>query len=98
MIRDELLHPAGEVGLKTGVIFNVVLLHVLFDTRIRVPLLTVALISADVEVGIWKERGHLTDELVKKLIGPLTGGIHRRIEDSPVAFDLVGSAAAREVG
>ena len=46
--------------------------------RVCVPLLAVALVAADVEVRIGKQRGHLAEELVQELEGALAGGIHGR--------------------
>src|ERR1700733_5687691 len=61
------------------------------DLLVCVPLFDAYFISANVEVRIRKELGHLGYELVEEFVGGFAGGIHHRIENSPPAFNLVGA-------
>jgi hypothetical protein len=61
-------------------------------------LLAVALISADVEIGVRKQGSHFADKGVEKGVGAVTCWIHGGIENSPLALDLVRSRTAGEIG
>ena len=43
---------AGEISLQRGIVLQVVVAFELLDPRARIPLLAIALVAADVEVGI----------------------------------------------
>src|SRR6266852_8515434 len=48
---------------------------------------TVYLISANMEVGVWENLGHFTNEVVQKLVSPLASGINDGI--CPIGLYLV---------
>src|SRR6185369_8033373 len=71
--------------------------HKSLNSRIRIPFFSVALIAADMEVSIGKERSHLSQKLAQKLICAFASGVHRGIENSPTRFNLVGPCSAGEL-
>src|ERR1700761_2342382 len=71
--------------------------HKFLYPRVGVPLLTVAFISANMEIGVREESRHLPDEDIEELVGTVACGIHGRIENAPVALDLVGAFAACQI-
>src|SRR5579864_6941844 len=87
-----------EVTLEVGISLHAVLRHVGTDARIRVPLLAVDLVAADVEVLVREERRHLSDKAVEELVNLLTRGIYGGVEDAPVTLDRVRTRAACQLG
>src|SRR5277367_5361124 len=74
------------------------LAHVLLDSRVCVPLFAVALVAADMEVGVGKQGGHFAYEAIEKLVGAFTRGVHSGVEDAPVPLDEIRPFATGEVG
>src|SRR3954452_3462921 len=72
--------------------------HEGLDFWVGSPLLAVYFVSADMEILIGKQFGHLSDEAVEELVSGVFGWIHRGIENSPLAFDGVGTGRAGELG
>ena len=70
-------------------VFKPIFPHERANARAVLPLLAGYLISADVKERIGKQRGHLADECVQKLISGFARRVHGRIEHAPVAFDLI---------
>ena len=93
----QLVDAPGEVRLQRGIVFEVMAPHELLDARVGVPLLAIALVAADVEVGIGKQRRHLAQELVEKRKRRLARGIHRRVKDAPLLLDLVRTRPAGQL-
>src|SRR4051794_1025365 len=89
--RDQLLHSACEISLQGSVVFEVVVAFELLDAGVRVPLFAIALVAADAEISIRKERGHLCEESVEKRVRALLSRVHRWIEDAPLPFDVIGT-------
>src|SRR5437870_12092315 len=90
VVGNDLLESGRERCLERRGISYPVLLHVLTNPRIGLPLLRVALVAAEVNVGIGKQGSHFADEAGKKLVRAFAGGIDRRA----VGWNL----AAREFG
>src|SRR5579872_4141853 len=97
MLAYNRLHPRVEVRLKVLIGLHPVGAHERLNTWIRIPLLPVNLVTANMEKLIRKKFAHLPDEGVEKLIGSLLGWIHCRIEDAPLAFNLIGSGSAGQL-
>src|SRR5512144_489501 len=96
MFAYNLLHASTEVRLQILTIIEPAGAHEGLDLLVCVPLLAVYLITADMEVLVRKMFGHFANEFVEELIGSLLSGVHRRIKDAPLAFDLIRSRAARQ--
>lgn len=60
MLDDQFLDVLAEVGLQGNVVFDVVGFHERLDFGIRVPLLTVHLVSANVEILVGEKLRHFT--------------------------------------
>src|SRR5579871_3470938 len=61
------------------------------------PLLAIHFIAANVEVRVRKQRGHFADKLVEKLVSCFARWIHRGIENTKFALDLIRPRAARQL-
>ncbi len=46
---------------------------------------------------VGEEFGHLSDKLIQELISLLVGRIHRGVEHTPLALNLVGPGSARKL-
>src|SRR5205823_10430443 len=88
-LRHNFLNARVEIRLQIGVALQAVATHELLDFWIRVPLLAVYFVSANVKKLIGKQLRHFSDKSVEKFVSALAGGIHRRIEDAPLALDGV---------
>ena len=73
------------------------LAHVGLDLRVRVPLFAVALVAADMEVGVGKERRHLPQKLIEKLERAFARRVHGRVHDAPAVRNLVRARAAGQL-
>src|SRR5882762_10338988 len=73
-------------------------MHELLNFLVRVPLFAINFVSANMEVLVRKERGHLSDELVEKLVGALASRVHCWIEYAPFALDGIRSRRAGQIG
>ena len=83
-----------KYACRSSVRLQVILPHERANARVAFPLLAGYLIAADVKERIGKERGHLADECVQKLIGGFARRVHGGIEHAPIAFDLIGPGRA----
>src|SRR5262245_7398354 len=68
MLLKDLQQSLVEVSLQRVIVWYCFLLHEGLDARIAVPLLTFIFIATDVHVGIWKQRRHLSEERIEKLV------------------------------
>ena len=94
VLGDDLLQPLVEVSLQVLIVFHAVSMNEFLNLRIRVPLLAVDFVAADVEVRVGKKLRHFGDELFQKLVSRFARGIHDRI----AVFERVGAGAAGEFG
>src|SRR3984893_6410610 len=96
VFRHDLLQALIEVGLQVLVVFHAVRVNEGLDLRILIPMLSVYLVSANVEVGVGKKLGHLPDEFVEEFIGLLSVGISDRVRY--IRIDLERTGTCGEVG
>ena len=87
-----------EIVLQRGSIFEFVLTHKMLDARVGVPLNAVVLVASNMQEVVREDCRHLADESVEKLVGALAGGVHDRIENAELAFDMEWTGAASEIG
>src|ERR1700730_5947630 len=73
-------------------------MHEGLDFRIRIPLLAVYFVAANVEELVGEETGHLADEFIEKPVSLFPGRVHGGIEDSPLALNFVRSGPAGQFG
>ena len=85
----DLLNTSRKHRLESSVVFQVMCTHELLYPRVGVPLLAIAFVAADVEISIGKERCHFADKKIQELIRALARRVHRRIENSPLASNLI---------
>ena len=98
VLRDQLQELRIEIDLEGGGIGDVVGLHEGDDLGIAEPGFAIALVAADVEVGVGKDGDHLADELIEKLIGARAGGVEGFVVDAEAVGDLEGAGGAGEFG
>src|SRR3984893_1939918 len=92
VLRQDLLQALIEVGLQVLVAFHAVCVNEGLNLRILIPMLAVHLVSANVEVGVGKEFGHLPDEFVEEFVGLFSGGISDRVRSLGIDFERTGTA------
>src|SRR4029078_7002917 len=97
-LANNLRHASREVGLQRGIIFESMRFHELLNFGVCVPLLAIDLVAADVKIVIGKKLRHLTNKLLKEVVGVIACRIHRGIEHAPASLDLVGTWGACQVG
>ena len=97
MFRDNLLNAFGEISLKLGIVLQRMRMHELLNSRIRIPLLAIYFVAANVKELVGKQLRHLSDELVEKFISAFASRIHRGIENTPFAFDGIRPRTTRQV-
>ena len=68
-------------------------MHERLDLCVLIPRLAIHLISANIEIRIWKQLRHLRNELVQEFVCPLLGGIHYSV--NPTGLDPVSARCAR---
>ncbi len=98
MFGHDLLHPLIEIGLQIVVVFHAVGAHERLNLGIRVPLLAVDFVAPDMKKLVGKKPSHLADECVEKLVSFLPRGVHGRIENAPLALNLIRSRPAGQFG
>jgi len=89
VLANNSFYARGEILLQFLSGLHIMGAHIFLDLGIRAPLLPVHFIATDMEITIGKKSSHLTDKLIEKNVGFFAGGVHRGIEDSPFALDLV---------
>jgi len=89
---DDLEHACVEVGLEGVVVFQVVSLHEGHDARISLPVGSRRFVSADVNVVVGENCGHLCQEAVYEGIRRLACGIDSVVAYPELAADLIGRA------
>src|SRR5579871_4542156 len=94
VLCQDLFQALIEIRLQVLIVLHAVGVNVFLNLRIRVPLLAVDLVAADVEIGIGKQLGHFGDEFVEELVGLFAGWIEDRI----ALFERKGAWAACEFG
>src|ERR1700685_3350336 len=67
------------------------------NARAALPLLAAHFVAADVKKTVGKERGHLANERVEKLISGFARWVHGWIEHAPIALDLIWPRRARKL-
>src|SRR5262249_45401849 len=85
-----------EVRLEIEVVAKVMLMFEALDTGVRIPLLAVDLVAADMKVLVWKHPGHLADEVVEKVVGLVARWVHGRVMNAEVARDRIWAGSGRQ--
>ena len=98
VLLHDLLQTLVEISLQVMIVLQVMLELEFLDFGVPVPGFSVHFISADVEVLVREQMGHLFDKAIQELIGFIAGGIDRRIEDPPFVLNLILSRFARQFG
>ncbi len=91
VLGHDLLQALIEVRLQILVILHAVRMNERLDLGIGVPELAVDLVSANVEVGVGEELGHLVDEFVEEFISFFAGGISNGFRPSGIDFKRAGT-------
>ena len=94
VLAQYLLQASIEIRLQILIIFHAVRTDEGLDFGIRIPMLAIYFVSANVEVGIREELSHLGNELVEKFVSCLPGRICDGIDG--VRFDCVRTGIAGE--
>src|SRR5258708_30417385 len=94
MLGYQLLDAPAEIGLQRFIVLDPMRLHERLNLWIGIPLFAIDLVAANVKIVVRKNSGHLTDQVIEKLVDFLVRGIHSRVEASPLALDGVRSFAA----
>ena len=96
ILGHNLLQALVEIGLQILIVLHAVGFHEFLNLRIRVPLLAVDLVAANVEIAIGKQFGHFPNELFQKLVSRLSRGIQDGID--PAAFQRVRAGTGGKFG
>ena len=80
MLFYDLLHPPGEVGLEGMIVLDIVRMHPRLNMGIRIPVLAVYLVAADMKVSIRKKRLHLTENGIDQLVCRVARRVQRRTQ------------------
>src|SRR5437868_3788538 len=97
VLLQDLQDALIEVSLQRVIVFNVFLFQEGLDLRIAIPLLAFVFITPNVHVLVGKQRGHLTEKRVKKLVCRFACGIERGLKDSRAALNFVRAGRAAEL-
>src|SRR5215213_5920434 len=71
-----------EIGLQFMIALYPFFLHERLDAGIRIPLLALVLVTADVHVLVGKKYGNLFEENFQKLVSFLFCRVHSRIKNA----------------
>src|ERR1700743_1821732 len=87
VLRQNLLHSRVEICLQVVRTLHLVFAHEASNLWIALPVFSVALVPSDVNVLIRKQRTHLSEKCVEKLVRAFERGVERRIENARPMLD-----------
>ena len=97
MVSEDFLDAGTEVRLEFDGCLVAVGGHECLNLRVGAPLFTVALVAANVHIGIGKETAHFVEEGVEKFEGGLSSGVEGSILNAEAIGDGIGAGGTAEV-
>ena len=95
-VGENLEDARVEVSLEVRVVFELMRVHESEDARVGLPVGRGGFVTADVDVGVGKDGGHLAEEAGDEAVGLFARGVEGIRSNAELAADGCGRGAAGE--